>query len=226
MPSVTDRIRVAESRRRFADTFELWNRKVHFYLGLYFLFFLWLFAFTGLLLNHSGWRFQQFWPNRKISTFERQIQPPPSGSDLEQARDLMRQLGIQGEIAMPITRPAPDRLEFRANRPGHMSDVKADLKQGRATVGITNINFWGIIRVLHTFTGVRAADPGKERNWVLTTVWALSMDAVAAGLIVMVFGSLYMWWGLKRKRKLGMVALGLGIAVCGFFLFGLRWLYS
>ena len=29
------------------------NRRAHYYLGLYFLFFLWLFAFTGLLLNHS-----------------------------------------------------------------------------------------------------------------------------------------------------------------------------
>ena len=36
-------------------TFETWNKKLHYYLGLYFLLFLWLFSFTGLLLNHPRW---------------------------------------------------------------------------------------------------------------------------------------------------------------------------
>ena len=35
--------------------FEFWNRKLHYYLGLYFLFFLWLFSLTGLMLNHQQW---------------------------------------------------------------------------------------------------------------------------------------------------------------------------
>ena len=37
------------------STLELWNRKLHYYLGLYFLFFLWLFSLTGLMLNHQQW---------------------------------------------------------------------------------------------------------------------------------------------------------------------------
>ena len=61
----------AERRRRGAfDTFLVWNRRVHYYLGLYLLFFTWLFAFTGLLLNHPRWQFAQFWPNRIQSTTE------------------------------------------------------------------------------------------------------------------------------------------------------------
>ena len=39
----------------FVNTFEFWNRKFHYYLGLYFLFFLWLFSLTGLMLNHQQW---------------------------------------------------------------------------------------------------------------------------------------------------------------------------
>ena len=35
---------------------ETWNRTFHFYLGLYFLFFLWLFSLSGLMLNHGQWR--------------------------------------------------------------------------------------------------------------------------------------------------------------------------
>ena len=46
--------RYSKSRRQNAlDIISTCNRKGHYYLGLYFLLFLWLFALTGLLLNHS-----------------------------------------------------------------------------------------------------------------------------------------------------------------------------
>lgn len=51
------------------------------------------------------------------------------------------------------------------------------------------------------------------------------MDAVAVGLILMVFSSYYMWFELPGKRGLGAVALGVGMLSCGLFCFGLRWLY-
>ena len=38
---------------------ERWNRKLHFYTGLFLIVFLWLFAFTGLLLNHPTWMFHE-----------------------------------------------------------------------------------------------------------------------------------------------------------------------
>ena len=60
----------------------------------------------------------------------------------------------------------------------------------------------------------------------MTTVWALSMDAVAAGLIFMALSSLYMWWGLRQKRTFGALALSLGILSCGLFVIGLRWIYT
>lgn len=37
------------------------------------------------------------------------------------------------------------------------------------------------------------------------------MDAVASGLIVMVFSSYIMWYRLKPKRRGGIVALVLGL---------------
>jgi len=80
------------------------------------------------------------------------------------------------------------------------------------------------MKVLHTFTGV-LDDPHNRRDWALTTMWAYSMDAVAAGLIFMVLSSLYMWWELPPKRLLGAVVLGLGLLSCGLFCVGLRWLF-
>jgi hypothetical protein len=226
MPSAIERSAALKTRtRRVADAFEFWNRKLHYYLGLYFLFFLWLFAFTGLLLNHS-WKFTEFWPNRKISTIERQVQPPASGTDLQKAEGLMRQLGIQGEVEWPTARSAQDQLNFRVSRPGHTSEIKADLNHGRARIEVTEVNLWGVVRILHTFTGTRMNDAaGNQRDWILTTIWALSMDAVAIGLIFMVCSSFYMWYRLTAKRNFGFLALALGVFSCGFLVFGLRWIH-
>jgi hypothetical protein len=223
MPSPLDDLIALESRERgAAATFLVWNRRIHYYLGLYLLFFTWLFVFTGLLLNHPRWQFAQFWPNRLQTTTEHQVQPPTNTSDLERARDLMRQLGIAGEIQWPAQQSAP--FAFQVSRPGLVVEVKADLEQGRATVQRNQLNAWGVMHLLHTFTGVRAGDERNHRDWMLTTVWALSMDAVAVGLIVMVLSSYIMWYRLRTKRLGGIVALLLGFISCGILLAGLRFL--
>jgi len=40
----------------------------------------------------------------------------------------------------------------------------------------------------------------------------------------MVLSSLYMWYGLKRKRTLGLLTLVPGMLGCGLFVVGLRWI--
>ena len=61
--------------RALSETYGVWNRKLHLTtLGLYFLLFLWLFTFTGLLLNLSSWTFAEFWPKIEGIHFERQIE--------------------------------------------------------------------------------------------------------------------------------------------------------
>lgn len=203
----------------------LWNRRLHYYLGLYLLFFVWLFSFTGLLLNHSQWKFAEFWETRLQSDTEQEIRPPPPAGDLVQARDLMRQLGLRGEIDWTTTRSDPSRLDFRVSRPGHIYEVKTDLARKKAAVHTIELNGWGVIRILHTFTGVRLDDSRNARDWLLTSIWSWSMDAVAVGLILMVLSSYYMWFELPQKRKLGALVLALGLFTCAMFCVGLRWLY-
>lgn len=222
MPLPSESAGPPERSRTALAMFTIWNRKVHYYLGLYFLFFLWLFAFTGLLLNHS-WQFAEFWPNRNVSTFERAISAPRGGSDVERAEDVMRQLSIRGEIEWTATRPSSTLFEFRVNRPGHSLNISVD-DAGRSKIEETQFNTWGIMKALHSFTGVRANDTRNQRDWALTTLWVLAMDAVSLGMVVMVLGGVYMWFVLPTKRKGGFAALILGTAICGFFVFALRWM--
>src|SRR5512137_2416896 len=74
MRSSTDEIAPEKksSSGSLAEAAKLWNRKLHYYLGLFTLLFVWLFAFTGLLLNHP-WKFAEFWDSRQQSTSEREI---------------------------------------------------------------------------------------------------------------------------------------------------------
>ncbi len=211
--------------QRLADSCRIWNRKLHYYLGLYFLFFVWLFAFSGLLLNNSGWKFAEFWPNRKETTYERPITAPVGGGDLAQAGDLMRQLDLHGEIEWTAARNNGSQLNFRVTRPGRIFEIKTDLNQKRSRVKSIDLNAWGVMRLLHSFTGVRANDTRNHRDWILTSVWTFAMDAIAVGLILMVLSSLVMWYELPEKRRLGAIALSSGVLICGLFCFGLRWLY-
>jgi hypothetical protein len=226
MPSSIETRPEKATRRRFADVFEIWNRKAHFYLGLYFLLFVWLFSLTGLLLNHPKWTFAQFWPTRKQTAFDKTIVRPPEGSDLPKARDIMRQIGVVGEIEWTATRADSDRLDFRATRPGEINEIKTDIANGIAHIQRIELNTWGVMHVLHTFTGVRMGDSRNNRDWVLTSVWSVAMDAVAFGLIVMTLGSYYMWLRLPRKRLWGAVALSIGWCACGWFVFGLGWFFA
>jgi hypothetical protein len=200
---------------------EAWNRKLHFYLGLYFLFFLWLFTFSGLLLNHSNWQFAEFSPQRTETSFERSVQLSTSDSNVDQAMDIMRQLELTGEIDWPNQEPVPGQLNFAVNRPGNQNRVSVDFAQNRATVQNIRINSWGLMRALHSFSGTPRNSPTATGDWVLTTVWVVAMDALSVRVLLMVFSSYYMWYHLKQKRSLGIVSLATGVLSCGVFVIGL-----
>src|SRR4051812_18187851 len=100
------------SSDRASVVFETWNRKLHYYLGLYFVFFLWLFLLTGLLLNHGQWSIAQTANQRRETRFERAVQIPANGSDLDRARIVARQLRLVGEIDFPAARQASNRFDF------------------------------------------------------------------------------------------------------------------
>lgn len=200
------------SRKAFFDG---WNRKLHYYLGLYFLFFLWLFSLTGLLLNHGQWAVALAANARHETRYERTVDQPKGDSDLARARDVARQLGLKGEINWPLTQQ-PDELAFNVSRPKDASQVRVDLDRNRATVQHFDNSGLATFRIFHTFSGSRYNDTA-HRDWIVTTMWVLAMDALAGGLIVMVFGSYYMWYRLKQRHTIGLIALGAGIVSCAAF---------
>jgi hypothetical protein len=218
-PSAAGERVVGQPRRRLIP--RKWNRRIHFYAGLYFLLFIWLFAISGLFLNHSQWPWMDWWKARQESSDERRIRTPAASGDLAIARDLMLQLDEVGEIGQIERSPEGNTFRFQLTRPGRTLRVEADLVASRASLQETRVNWAGVLDGLHRFTGVRPDDPDERRDWLMTRIWSFAMDALAIGLCVMVVTGVYLWFQLGQKRWLGLLALGSGVAGCTFFVFGL-----
>jgi hypothetical protein len=107
---------------------------------------------------------------------------------------------------------------FNVSRPNDSSQVRIDLARQRASIQHYRNNTIGTVRVFHAFSGTRVNQPDSHRDWMVTSAWVLAMDAVAAGLIVIVLGSYVMWYRLKRRHALGWMSLGLGFLCCGLLL--------
>ncbi len=202
-----------------------WNRKIHIYLGLYMLFFLWLFSVSGLLLNHVQDWFSHQRP--AVEELTRAIEPPTADENAGKAVELMKQLGWSGEIVLGPSLPRDGHFYFRILELDHLIFVDADLNNYQAKLRVVPRRWTQFMVDMHAFTGVRRAwgEPvPSTRDWWMTKVWSFCIDAIAAGLMVTVLTAIYMWYQLKKKRRLGLIVLSSGVLVCSFFLWGLRWL--
>jgi hypothetical protein len=58
----------------------------------------------------------------------------------------------------------------------------------------------------HFLTGMHARG-GFEQEGILARSWSVVVDIVSVAMVVWVASGLYMWWGLRRHRAWGIVAL-------------------
>jgi hypothetical protein len=202
----------------FAKTLELWNRKLHYYLGLYFLFFLWLFSLTGLMLNHQQWFTDLY--ERRESSYDMPIETAAGETRATQTRELMQQLNLKGEIDWPASQPV-GHIDFSVARPNGSAQVRVDINAKKAYVREFENGPLHAFQIFHTFSGSRFNQPAIRADWIMTRIWVFAMDALAAGLIVMVLGSYYMWWRLKKRKALGLAVLSLGVLGCAAFVSGM-----
>jgi hypothetical protein len=198
--------------------FEKWNRKIHMYLGLFMMLFIWLFSISGLFMNHPKW-----FPHKIDRTpSEHAVTLSIDMDDVARAKDLREQLGMDGEIILRAQRNA-EKFAFIVMRPHQRFWVNVDLSTEMATVNIVKPKAAGILGDLHTFTGVRGIwnEPVQERDWIMTRIWSLSIDALSIGLILMIISSLYMGFKIKENRQWVVGSFALGTLACSFFVWGL-----
>ncbi len=194
-----------------------WNRKLHIHLGLFLLLFIWLFSFSGFLLNHGDWKFASFWDERNEKKITTPIVIPANLDSAGIVRNIMHQLKVSAEVNE--VKLNKDSIDFRAEVPGHIKNIHVDFKKGLCTQNEIKFNAWGVIRTMHTFNGVDKNNPSRTSNWILTYIWRLTMDGIAVGLIFLCLSSIVMWYKLRKGRLFGTILLTIGFIGAIYFVF-------
>lgn len=185
-----------------------WTRGLHFYLGLFLCPFILVFAVSTLLLNHPGQRTPEAATQHTPAKRSVQIGTLYAGGTVEQARDILRQLGVTGEIDYIRHMPEEGRLVIPVIKPGEATTVEVDLKAGTAAVTRQSLGLGAALIYLHKMPGPHNV---KIRgNWVYTMWWAVTADMVVCVLLFLTVSGLYLWWMLKNERTVGWVLLGAG----------------
>ncbi len=116
----------------------------------------------------------------------------------------------------------PDSLRLQVSVPGHVRNVQVDFKTGTCSQKELQYNWAGKIRTLHTFNGVNKNNPDQQSNWIITSIWKLSMDAIAIGLLLLCVSSWVMWYKIRKKYTWGLIVSLSGFAVALCFIVVLR----
>ncbi len=194
-----------------------WSRKIHIHLGLFLLLFIWLFSFSGLLLNHGEWAISSFWEQRKETKTTKTIQIPSSRDSSTVITSILSQLDLKGEVSN--VKQWPDSLHFRVAIPGLIKTLKVDYGKAVCIEEQLAFNTAGVIRTLHTFNGVDKGKPESSPNWAITSIWRFSMDAIAIGLLLLCISSWIMWYKVRKKYRLSWLALAFGFVGACYFVF-------
>ena len=171
-------------------------RTLHVYLTMFGLLVMLLFGVTGFTVNHEEW-FGATTP--RVTESEGQTSPAllANSDGLRIVEHLRNTYHITG--AMTDYDETADRLSLAFKQPGQTWEVTIGKPAGKTTIHAEAFNFAAIINNLH-----RGRYAGPVWHWVIDASALLIVLACATGIIL--------WLALPRRRTLGLIALGLGIA--------------
>ncbi len=195
-----------------------WNLKIHIYIGLYLLFFIWLFGFSGLLLNHH-WEFANFWEERKEISYDKTIAISREREQYILVHEIMNKIELNGSISNLKFSNDSILFSFIISKPGTRYDIQANLIDGNILIKEMKFNKWGIMRALHVLRNPTIKEQGNRYQSALASIWGFSMDIVSVSLILLCFGGWYLWIKAPRKRfYLGLISIACGFILCICFL--------
>ncbi|MBI5767818.1 MAG: PepSY-associated TM helix domain-containing protein [Verrucomicrobia bacterium] len=185
------------------------TRDLHLYVGLFLSPFILLFAISTLVLNHppapgSGAVDAGATPKKTVP-----IEVPPEPGTLGQARQILDQLRVTGEIDYVHHNAKAGRLTIPVTKPGETARVEVDLRAKSATVERQAPGLGAALVYLHKMPGPHNAS--VRGNWVYMVWWKIAADAVVYGTLFLTVSGLYLWWVLRAERRIGWALLGAGI---------------
>jgi len=178
-------------------------RDLHLYFGLFMSPFLVVFALSTIVLNHR--LDPEVVPSKSTAVVELDSN---GESAMEQAHQVMDQLGISGDITAAALPPGQNRLGFVSQKPGQGTQVNVDLETKEATITVRNRGFLGALVDLHVKPGMHRSQ--RMINWIFLRLWSWLADATVYLVLFLAVSGVYLWVYLKAERTVGLVILGLG----------------
>jgi uncharacterized protein len=173
-------------------------RTLHIYLSVLGLVLVLFFSVTGFMLNHDDWFGFNPPHERKIEgTLPADL--VPKLDRLLIVEELRKSYKATGPLYSFEDQADPLRVVFK--HPGYNAEATIDRTTGQTTMTIQTTGVAGLLMDLHrgTFSG----------KW-----WSLCIDIAAVLLAVASATGIVLWLYLPKRRRLGLVALVVGLALC------------
>ena len=199
-------------------TFAHFNRRLHLYLGLALLPWLFMYGISSVPFAHNQFfdrrdaaKGQPLWTLRTEYTFD---VPVPDDSKPLRALGavLLARAGIEN-TNFGVYRQSPAQVNVYSYSFWKSTQLKYFVDQKRVTVEDRRFR-WD-----HFLTGMHARG-GFDQEGILQDSWSVVVDLVCGAIVLWIASGLYMWWGLPGSRPWGFAAIAAGCV--SFVLFALK----
>ena len=187
-------------------------RDLHLYLGLFISPFVVVFAASVFFLVHA------WLPKSREAGATRVVTDLALPANLEtlSGRQLIDALqpvlaGIQaqGEVGWVQHRAKEHRLILPVSVPGRLTTVTIDVAQRAATIEPRTTGLADAFVMLHKSPGPHLV--GIRMNWFFMRLWRWFADGTVYLVLFLSVSGLYLWYGLRTERRIGLCLLAAGV---------------
>jgi hypothetical protein len=200
-------------------TFTHFNRRLHLYLGLALLPWLFMYGISSIPFAHNQYFERRdaakglpMWTLLSTQTVDAAIPEDPRQLRAFGA-SLLQQAGITADT-YGAYRQTASQVNVYVYSFWKSTQLKYFADQKRLTVEDRRFR-WD-----HFLTGMHARG-GFEQERLLVRSWSIVVDLVCLAIVLWIASGLYMWWGLPGSRQWGWLAIAAGAISFTVFTLGL-----
>ena len=191
------------------------NRRLHLYLGLSLLPWLFMYGISSIPFAHNQYFERRdaakgipLWSLRSTHSVDAAI-PEDPGQLRRFGASLLQQADITADT-FGAYRQSPTQVNVYVYSFWNSTQLKYFADQKRLTVEDRRFR-WD-----HFLTGMHARGGFEQDSWVVRS-WSVIVDLVCLAIVIWIASGLYMWWALPGSRRWGVAAIAAGALTFTFF---------
>jgi hypothetical protein len=196
-------------------SFSHFNRRLHLYLGLALLPWLFMYGASSIPFAHTPFFERRDarkglpnWTLRSERTLDTAV-PDEERALRAWGASLLADAGIQG-TAFGVYRQSPTQVNIYSYSFWNSTELKYFVDQRKLTVEDRRFRWDQFLTGMH-------GRGGFEQQGILQTSWSVVVDIVCVAMLVWIASGLYMWWELPGHRRWGWLAILSGTVSFLFF---------